>query len=81
MCSRVRSNLYKRYSFGYLISLKVGPIQSIVSYGIGSMNDNLITQYQLAYALALRKELGINGTIEIFDPSMGKVSLCGLAVI
>lgn len=44
------------------------------------MNDNLITQYQLAYALALRKELGINGTIEIFDPSMGKVSLCDLAV-
>lgn len=45
------------------------------------MNDNLITQYQLAYALALRKELGINGTIEIFDPSMGKVKLYGFAVM
>ena len=41
------------------------------------MNDNLIAQYQLAYTLALRKELKINGTIEIFDPSMGKVILQG----
>ena len=37
------------------------------------MNDNLITQYQFACALALRNELNINKSIEIFDPSMGKV--------
>ena len=39
------------------------------------MNDNLIAQYQFACALALREELNINESIEIFDPSMGKVLL------
>ena len=55
------------------IRLQVGQIESLVAYGLGSMNDNLITQYQFACALALRNELNINKSIEIFDPSMGKV--------
>ena len=51
---------------------QVGQIESLVAYGLGSLNDNLITQYQFACALALRNELNINKSIEIFDPSMGK---------
>ena len=53
--------------------MQVGKIESIVAYGLGSMNDNLIAQYQFACALALREELNINQSIEIFDPAMGKV--------
>ena len=45
----------------------------MVAYGLGSVNDNLTSQYQFACALALRNELGINSSIEIFDPAMGKV--------
>lgn len=54
---------------------QVGKIESIVAYGLGSMNDNLIAQYQFACALALRNELNINQSIEIFDPAMGKVGI------
>lgn len=53
----------------------MGQIESIVAYGLGSMNDNLIAQYQFACALALRNELNINQSIEIFDPAMGKVGI------
>ena len=45
----------------------------MVAYGLGSVNDNLTSQYQFACALALRNELGIKSSIEIFDPAMGKV--------
>ena len=61
--------------------LQVGKIESIVAYGLGSMNDNLIAQYQFACALALRNELNINQSIEIFDPSMGKVFRFGFPVL
>ena len=52
----------------------MGKIESMVAYGLGSVNDNLTSQYQFACALALRENLGINGSIEIFDPAMGKVN-------
>lgn len=44
----------------------------MIAYGLGSVNDNLISQYQFACALALRNELNIHGSLEIYDPAMGK---------
>lgn len=44
----------------------------MVAYGLGSVNDNITSQFQFACALALQDELNINGSLEIFDPAMGK---------
>ena len=50
----------------------MGKIESMIAYGLGSVNDNLISQYQFACALALRNELNINASLEIYDPAMGR---------
>ena len=44
----------------------------MIAYGLGSVNDNITSQFQFACALALRNELNINASLEIFDPAMGK---------
>ena len=44
----------------------------MLAYGLGSVNDNITSQFQFACALALQDELNINGSLEIFDPAMGK---------
>ena len=47
----------------------------MVAYGIGSINDTIISQYQFACALALHEELNIHSSIEIYDPAMGRVDV------